>query len=128
MSGHHATLNMLPSGDYGVKDLNSTNGTFVNSTKVTGQVDLKNEDKIRFGKVEATYISEVAPATEKETVPETQKTNLQGTSQTPIDFGSPSNRNFKQTKNPFTVINIVLGLVALLSVIIAMAQLFGIFS
>lgn len=51
ISRHHCVLNL---DDYGVRirDLGSTNGTFVNGKRVQGQVPLKAHDRILIGKLE----------------------------------------------------------------------------
>lgn len=57
-SSHHAVLKLGESGDFAVTDLESTNHTRVNGTKVTSQV-LVNGDVIQFGDTQAVYESEV---------------------------------------------------------------------
>lgn len=56
VSSHHAQLNLTGGGNYHLKDLNSTNGTRVNGNNVT-DVQLRHGDRIRFGKIEASYLS-----------------------------------------------------------------------
>jgi pSer/pThr/pTyr-binding forkhead associated (FHA) protein len=60
VSGRHAELMLVGETCY-LKDLNSTNGTLVNSEPVT-RVQLRAGDRIRFGKVEACYECDVAGA------------------------------------------------------------------
>jgi pSer/pThr/pTyr-binding forkhead associated (FHA) protein len=61
VSGHHAEL-ILEGKDYKVRDLDSTNGTRVNSERITEQ-KLRRNDIIRFGNIELLYDSEFsAPA------------------------------------------------------------------
>src|SRR5438874_5500561 len=55
ISTHHAQL-LLEGDTYRLKDLNSTNGTRVNSKLVTEAV-LRFDDRIRFGEAEARYES-----------------------------------------------------------------------
>lgn len=57
VSSHHAQLNRSGSGNYHLKDLNSTNGTRVNGTPVT-DVQLRHGDRVRFGKIEGAYFSD----------------------------------------------------------------------
>lgn len=57
VSGRHAQL-LLLAERYQLKDLDSTNGTRVNGENVT-EVFLRVGDRVRFGKVEARYESEV---------------------------------------------------------------------
>jgi putative ABC transport system ATP-binding protein len=49
---------------YYIVDLNSTNGTYVNDTRISGREPLRNGDRIRVGKLEInfeTFIPEVTP-------------------------------------------------------------------
>jgi pSer/pThr/pTyr-binding forkhead associated (FHA) protein len=46
---HHLQLIQDDRGNYLVSDLNSTNGTYVNGKKITGQVHLNPDDIIRIG-------------------------------------------------------------------------------
>lgn len=64
MSGRHGIL--VRAGDeYQVHDFNSTNGTFVNGSKIIAS-QLKHGDSVRFGHVELRYESKEAPAPQKE--------------------------------------------------------------
>ena len=49
----HCRLTALPSGELEVKDLQSTNGTFVNGTRVERAL-LKDGDRLGIGRVELT--------------------------------------------------------------------------
>ena len=60
VSGRHAELIVVSESCY-LKDLGSTNGTLVNGQAVTG-VQLRAGDRIRFGKVEASFESVAASA------------------------------------------------------------------
>jgi len=51
VSSHHCEI-FLRSGEVVVKDLNSTNGTFINGTAVTGESVLKFGETLRLGQVE----------------------------------------------------------------------------
>src|SRR2546421_2664256 len=57
VSGRHAELAVVAENCY-LKDLGSTNGTLVNGQSVSG-VQLRAGDRIRFGKVEASFELEV---------------------------------------------------------------------
>src|SRR5579871_2494691 len=50
VSSHHAEI-LLRGTDIVVKDLNSTNGTFINNERVT-EIALKSGQTLRFGQVE----------------------------------------------------------------------------
>ena len=58
VSGRHAELALISENCY-LKDLGSTNGTLVNNQPVT-DVQLRAGDRIRFGKVEASFECDVA--------------------------------------------------------------------
>jgi predicted component of type VI protein secretion system len=51
VSRRHAALRKTPGGA-AVEDLGSTNGTFVNGTRITGLVELSDGDVVRFGNTE----------------------------------------------------------------------------
>ena len=53
ISAHHALL-LRTGASYSLKDLNSTNGTWINGDCVT-DVELKDGDAIRFGSVSAIF-------------------------------------------------------------------------
>ncbi len=61
VSSRHAQLNVIEGGNYHLQDLGSTNGTRVNGAPV-GEAPLRNGDRIRFGSVEASYLSDNATA------------------------------------------------------------------
>jgi pSer/pThr/pTyr-binding forkhead associated (FHA) protein len=71
VSSHHAQLTQEGS-HYRLKDLGSTNGSFVNGEPVTEKL-LTHSDVIRFGQIEAVYLSAGAASTvplpEKELAP-----------------------------------------------------------
>lgn len=49
VSRHHAALERLPDGSYQLRDLGSTNGTFVDGRRVSEPVALRGGEEIRFG-------------------------------------------------------------------------------
>ena len=61
VSRHHAVIERLASGEYQLKDLASSAGTFLNGTRLTPNVSypLARGDKIAFGTCGAEYIWEV---------------------------------------------------------------------
>ena len=67
VSSHHAELT-LSGGDYPLKDLNSTNGTFLNG-KTINEALLSAGAKVRFGKVETVYQSDIHTPSEKRELP-----------------------------------------------------------
>ncbi len=61
VSSLHAHLTRMTSGNYALKDLHSTNGTRVNGRHVT-EITLRPGDRLRFGKIDAIYESEISEA------------------------------------------------------------------
>ena len=61
VSSHHAQFVRGASGNYVLKDLNSTNGTRVNGSHIT-EVLLRPGDRLRFGRIDAVYQSEISEA------------------------------------------------------------------
>lgn len=53
----HCRLTALPGGELEVKDLDSTNGTFVNGTRVT-QAKLASGDRLQVGRMELIALRE----------------------------------------------------------------------
>lgn len=49
VSGYHAELIQTPEGDYTVKDLNSSNGTFLNGTRISSRERVKAGDLLKVG-------------------------------------------------------------------------------
>lgn len=54
ISSHHAVL-FKDEEQWYLEDLGSTNGTFVNSVKLSGKIKLQNGDGVRFGRPEYTF-------------------------------------------------------------------------
>ncbi len=63
VSGAHAVFTRRADGDYMLEDLGSTNGSRINGKPVEAPVRLRNGDRVRFGKVEGSYVSGVSPDT-----------------------------------------------------------------
>lgn len=56
ISGKHAQF-VLKDGRYRLEDLGSTNGTFINGSRIDkGQITLKDGDKVRVGQVEFLFV------------------------------------------------------------------------
>lgn len=98
VSSHHAQLT-LSGGDYHLKDLNSTNGTRLNGEPVT-EKQLHDGDKIRFGKIETVYTSEIHAPAEKRELPATETVALAPatSSSRPAGFSNASPFHVKKTK------------------------------
>jgi pSer/pThr/pTyr-binding forkhead associated (FHA) protein len=58
VSSHHGEI-AFHGGDYVLRDLGSTNGTFVNGAQITEHV-LKGGEQIRFGSIEAAFVGSEA--------------------------------------------------------------------
>ena len=65
----HCRLEIAPSGDLQVRDLNSTNGTFVNGERVE-IAHLKSGDRLRVGRVELVALHETDAASARLGTPE----------------------------------------------------------
>jgi hypothetical protein len=61
LSSHHAVMQLTPTGDYSIRDLNSTNGTRINGNKIASQ-KLMRGDLIQLGNIEVYYDSEIGGA------------------------------------------------------------------
>jgi pSer/pThr/pTyr-binding forkhead associated (FHA) protein len=98
VSSHHAQLT-LSGGDYHLKDLNSTNGTRVNGQAISDK-QLHNGYKIRFGKIEVLYQSEIIHPEEKLDLPAAETVTLApaSSSSRPADFSSSAPFSVKRKK------------------------------
>ena len=117
MSGDHAALNLRAGGNYELSDLSSTNGTRLNGEKISEPVMLSDGDKIRFGNVEAAYMSEVSAETKEELPPqETPEPEIATESQTPRSFSSMSPFKSKSAKkDSLGAVAITLSIIAILA-------------
>ncbi|ATW26072.1 FHA domain-containing protein [Candidatus Formimonas warabiya] len=57
ISSEHARI-ILGEGTYFLEDLKSKNGTYMNGSKMTGPMPLRNGDRISFGLVEFLFVSD----------------------------------------------------------------------
>jgi pSer/pThr/pTyr-binding forkhead associated (FHA) protein len=88
VSGRHAQLQRV--GDiYRLKDLDSTNGTLVNGQKIN-ETALRFGDRIRFGKIEALFESDVSD--QAQPLPELREVEARPaeSSTRPFDFANAS--------------------------------------
>jgi pSer/pThr/pTyr-binding forkhead associated (FHA) protein len=67
VSSHHGEI-AFHAGDYVLRDLGSTNGTFVNGAQVT-EITLKGGEQLRFGSIEAVFVGG-APAGSSQPLPQ----------------------------------------------------------
>ena len=63
VSSRHAEIFMQDGGAAVLRDLDSTNGTFLNGEQVTGEHPLAEGDEIYFGSVRSVFMEPSAPAT-----------------------------------------------------------------
>jgi len=98
VSSHHAQFT-LSGGDYHLKDLNSTNGTFLNGKPLT-EAQLHAGDKVRFGKIETIYQSDIHSPVEKRELPAPELAAVvpASSSARPRDFSNASPFKVKKEK------------------------------
>ena len=96
LSRHHAVLSLSPGGELLLTDLNSTNGTYVNRTRLTGPLVLSEGDVIHFGAAEFRYgVPTTAMRTHPADVDADQRTMIVSTQ--PRGLSS----NFVREERPF---------------------------
>jgi pSer/pThr/pTyr-binding forkhead associated (FHA) protein len=118
VSSHHAQLTLGDDGDYILQELGSTNGTWVNSKEASQGEDhrLQDGDKLRFGNIDASYVSE-NPA-EARPMPEAEGVAVvaASASKRPADFANASPfQTKKKKKDPAGIAIMVFGIVAILA-------------
>ncbi|MBA3543325.1 MAG: FHA domain-containing protein [Chthoniobacterales bacterium] len=122
VSGRHAQL-LLVDERYQLKDLGSTNGTRVNSELAT-EVFLRVGDRLRFGKVDARYESEVTGAAQP--LPEAGEIEARPAemSEKPADFANASPfPNRQKEKDVVATAVMAVGVVAILGFLISLLGL-----
>jgi predicted component of type VI protein secretion system len=111
VSGRHAELNLVGE-NFHLKDLNSTNGTLVNGEPITS-VQLRGGDRIRFGKVEASYESDATGAAQPLPHLEEVAARPADLSSKPADFANASPfPNRKKGKDPTRTAILAAGAIA----------------
>jgi pSer/pThr/pTyr-binding forkhead associated (FHA) protein len=96
VSGRHAQLILVAENCY-LKDLGSTNGTVINDRPVT-EVQLRAGDRIRFGKVEASFECEVLSAAQPLPLLAETEARPAELSARPADFANASPFPSRKTK------------------------------
>jgi pSer/pThr/pTyr-binding forkhead associated (FHA) protein len=126
VSSRHAQLTLVEGGNYFLKDLDSTNGTRSNGNAVT-EVQLKNGDRVRFGKIEAAYYSEGAPVHQPLPAPEMPVAQPAAKSQKPTGFenASPFQKKSKET-DPISKSIMAFAVLAILLFVGAVVTIFSI--
>src|SRR5207249_7024109 len=107
ISTHHAQL-LLEGDTYRLKDLNSTNGTRVNSKLVTEAV-LRFDDRIRFGEAEALYESSEATRLKPLPIPEEISTQFTADNAAQSHFTSASLFRRQEEQNDMVRTGIMIG-------------------
>lgn len=102
VSRHHCAFT-LDGYTLRLRDLGSTNGTFVNGERLQGEVVLKQGDNVRVGKLEFEVqlreVSEAAPASDQQFLPEDDSRILapenteQSSAETLVDYRLPTPEN-----------------------------------
>jgi hypothetical protein len=142
ISSHHCEV-LLKGNDVVVKDLNSTNGTYINGEKVSEKT-LKPGQILRLGQVEirlegdgttaggTTGSGAATPAEKKKldntrVIPRGVKLNEfeQGASGVKFDKNSPFAKKSNKTNMVFIAVGVVLGLVILSFLILAFLKMRG---
>jgi pSer/pThr/pTyr-binding forkhead associated (FHA) protein len=123
VSSHHAQLSLI-GGEYELKDLNSTNGTYVNGQRISGS-HLKPGDAIRFGKIDTAFLAELAAGDDARPLPEAEnlEVKLAEASQRPADFGSFKKKT-KAKRDPVGKMILAFSVLAILAFVGAMVSIF----
>ncbi len=128
VSSHHCEV-LLRGNQVVVKDLNSTNGTFINSQKVTEEV-LKPGQTLRLGQVELRLEEGAAPAsTARKPLDQTRVVGVklneldQGTKAVAFDKDSPFAKKSNKASMIFLVVGIAFGVIILGALVYALLLL-----
>ncbi len=124
VSGHHAQFTS-EAGGYVLRDLNSTNGTRVNGEPITLH-RLEGGEKIRFGQVEALYLTGKENENLK-SLPEVSRAaaEISKKSVTPPDFSAAFKKHVRK-KDAFSTVTILLSLFSLGLLVFAIFTILGI--
>src|SRR5579863_9630581 len=98
VSSHHCEV-LLRGNDVVIKDLNSTNGSFINNQQVTGEAVLKAGQILRLGQVEVRLESGAAPSSGKRPPIDSTMVISKGVSLEQLEQGP---QGFDTTKGVFT--------------------------
>jgi pSer/pThr/pTyr-binding forkhead associated (FHA) protein len=118
ISSHHCEIH-LRGTEVVVKDLNSTNGTFINGQQITGEGVLKPGQILRLGQVEMRLESEEAISAAGKKLPDQTMIVPQGvklggdTGTKPVHFGgaSPFEKKSDKGTKTFIIIAIIAGVI-----------------
>lgn len=116
VSSSHAEIT-FEDGNFTVRDLGSTNGTFLNDEPIESSV-LTSGDTLRFGSVSTTFISQAEVKAEPTPAPATERTAAPSpsTSRRPANFVSSSpikrENNDKDARPLLLILALIIGLAA----------------
>lgn len=125
ISSHHCEIHLRGS-EVIVKDLNSTNGTFINGQQMTGEAVLKPGQILRLGQVEMRLESDEAKAaTGGKKLPDQTMIIPQGvklggdTGTKPVHFGgtSPFEKKSDKGTKTFIIVAIVVGAIIICAIV-----------
>lgn len=123
---HHHAMFVLESGDYKLRDLNSTNGTRINGLRIV-ESKLHNGDAVRFGSVEMRYESDVRKASQPLPPSQSgvQSAQLGKGSAPPPAFtsASPFRKKSGDDSGPLKWVMMGLGVVALVVLVLVLYKL-----
>lgn len=128
VSGHHCEL-ILQGNDVLVKDLDSTNGTFINGEQIT-EAKLPIGQSIRLGSVEARLEASAPTGASGKKVLDKTAVLPQGVKMNELEQGTQKiktfdgNSAFKKKSNKTTWIFVGIGAVILIAIIITLVMVF----
>lgn len=123
VSGRHAELILIADNCF-LKDLGSTNGTLINEQPVA-DVQLRAGDRIRFGKVEASYESDISSGAQPLPRLEEAEARPAKLSARPADFANASPfPGRKKTKDPARAALLAVAGLAFLAFLASMIAVF----
>ncbi len=131
VSSHHCEI-ILQGEEVLIKDLNSTNGTFINDQPVTEAV-LKPSETLRLGNIELRLEVAPPPAPAKKVLDRTQVMNqgvkaseLESETKTiKFDKNSPFQKKSNKSAKVFIAVGILLFIVVIVALVVAFKQLGG---
>jgi predicted component of type VI protein secretion system len=124
VSGHHCSI--IRDGDrYLLRDLESTNGTRLNSKDVTTESKLRPKDLLQVGSVEFLFDGEQTEALETHSYAEAHVEVAPGPAAAPESFAniSPFGARHKESKGVWLLLIAVIGLLALVVVVLFFVKL-----
>lgn len=128
ISGHHCEI-LLRGSEVVVKDLDSTNGTFINGEQVTELV-LQVGQTVRFGSVEARLEASAPTGASGKKVLDKTAVLPQGVKMNELESGTQKittfdkNSPFKKKSNKTTLVFIIVGVVIALAIIGTLGYVF----